>query len=146
MEDPITMRHLRAVTEPAQSLGQSPQISWRLLKKSPLRHHKAWEDLHNLIGGPQEIAIEATQSLGRSPQLNWRSPRNLLSHLGFQEPKSNKLNELSPPNLRGELKPMQWQEHKCSNPSISNSNKATNAYRGIREEEQRRRITKPYKI
>jgi hypothetical protein len=24
-------------------------------KKSPLRHHKAWEDLHNLIGGPQVI-------------------------------------------------------------------------------------------
>jgi hypothetical protein len=23
--------------------------------KSPLRHHKAWEDLHNLIGGPQVI-------------------------------------------------------------------------------------------
>ena len=29
------------------------------------------------------------------------------------------------------------QEHKCSNPSLSNSNKATNAYGGIREEEQR---------
>ena len=32
---------------------------------------------------------------------------------------------------------MQWQEHtKCSSPSLSNSNKATNAYGGIREEEQ----------
>jgi hypothetical protein len=49
-------------------------------KKSSLRHHKAWADLHNLIGGPQEIAMEAPQSLGRSPQLNWRSPRNPLSH------------------------------------------------------------------
>ena len=29
------------------------------------------------------------------------------------------------------------QEHKCSNPSLSNSNKATNSYGGIREEEQR---------
>jgi hypothetical protein len=48
-------------------------------KKSPLRHHKAWEDLHNLIGGPQEITTEAPQSLGRSPQLNWMSPRNPLS-------------------------------------------------------------------
>ena len=28
------------------------------------------------------------------------------------------------------------QEHKCSNPSLSNSNKATNAYGGIREEEE----------
>jgi hypothetical protein len=33
---------------------------------------------------------------------------------------------------------MQWQEHKCSNPSLSNYNKATNAYGGIREEEKRR--------
>jgi hypothetical protein len=49
-------------------------------KKLPLRHHKAWEDLHNLIGGPQEIATEAPQSLGRSPQLNWRSPSNPVSH------------------------------------------------------------------
>jgi hypothetical protein len=35
------------------------------------------------------------------------------------------------PNLQGELKPMhqmQWQEHrKCSNPSLPNSTKATNA-------------------
>ena len=29
------------------------------------------------------------------------------------------------------------QEHKCSNPPLSNSNKTTNAYGGIREEEQR---------
>jgi hypothetical protein len=49
-------------------------------KKLPLRHHKAWEDLHNLIGGPQEIDTEAPQSLERSPQLNWRSPRNPLIH------------------------------------------------------------------
>jgi hypothetical protein len=41
---------------------------------------------------------------------------------------------LSPPNLRGELKPMhqiQWQEHtKCSNPSLPNPTKATNAMEG----------------
>jgi hypothetical protein len=41
---------------------------------------------------------------------------------------------LSPPNLRGELKPMhqmQWQEHtKCSNHSLSNPTKATNAMEG----------------
>jgi hypothetical protein len=49
-------------------------------KKSPLRHHKAWEDLHKLIGDPQEIATKAPQSLGKSPQLNWRSPRYRLSH------------------------------------------------------------------
>jgi hypothetical protein len=50
------------------------------LQKLPLRHHKSWEDLHNLIGGPQEIVTEAPQRLGISPQLNWRSPRNPLSH------------------------------------------------------------------
>ena len=38
------------------------------------------------------------------------------------------------------------QEHKCSNPSLSNSNKATNAYGGIREEEQWRRNIKNSKI
>jgi hypothetical protein len=48
--------------------------------KSSLRHYKAWKDLHNLIGGLQEISIKAPQSLGRSPQLNWRSPKNPLSH------------------------------------------------------------------
>ena len=33
---------------------------------------------------------------------------------------------------------MQWEEHtKWSSPSLPNSNKATNAYGGIREEEQR---------
>jgi hypothetical protein len=36
------------------SLGQSPQLNWRLPR----------------------IATEAPQSLGRSPQLNWRSPSN----------------------------------------------------------------------
>jgi hypothetical protein len=49
-------------------------------KKSPLRHHKSWEELHNLIGGPQEITTKAPQSLRRSLQLNWRSPSKLLSH------------------------------------------------------------------
>jgi hypothetical protein len=59
-----------------------------------------------------------------------------------QRPKSNKLTIFTSTNLRGEHKPMQlmqWQEHtRWSNPSLSNSNKATNAYGGIREEEQRK--------
>ena len=38
---------------------------------------------------------------------------------------------------------MQWQEHKkCSSPSLPNSTKATKAYGGIREEEQKRKTTK----
>ena len=37
---------------------------------------------------------------------------------------------------------MQWQEHKkCSSPSLPNSTKATKAYGGIREEEQRGKHT-----
>jgi hypothetical protein len=93
MEDPTTMGHLRAVTESIQAWGNLHNLIGRS-QESPLRHLKAWEDLHNLIRGPQEIATEAPQSLGRSLQLNWRSPSNPLSHLGFQEPKSKKLNGL----------------------------------------------------
>ena len=38
---------------------------------------------------------------------------------------------------------MQWQAHKkCSSPSLPNSTKATKAYGGIREEEQKRKSTK----
>jgi hypothetical protein len=40
------------------SLGQSPQLNWRLPR----------------------ITTEAPQCLGRYAQLNWRSPRNPLSH------------------------------------------------------------------
>jgi hypothetical protein len=113
-----TIGHLRVVTEPVQSSGNLHNLIGGS-QESPLRHHKAWEVLHNLIGVPQVIATKAPQSLGRYSQLNWRSSSNPLNRLGFQEPKSKKLNELSPPNLRGELKamqPIQWQEHKCSNP------------------------------
>jgi hypothetical protein len=49
-------------------LGAISTTQLEALKKSSLRHHKAWEDLHNLIGGPQEITTEASQNLGRSPQ------------------------------------------------------------------------------
>jgi hypothetical protein len=61
-------------------LGAISTTQLEASKKSPLRHHKAWEVLHNLIGGSQEITTEAPQSLGRSSQVNWRSPRNPLSH------------------------------------------------------------------
>jgi hypothetical protein len=61
-------------------------------------------------------------------------PQRPLSRLGFQEPKSNKLTTSTYPNLQGELKmmhQMQWQKHtKCSNPSLPNPTKATNAMEG----------------
>jgi hypothetical protein len=94
------------------SLGQSPQLNWRLPRiatKAPQR----LGILHNLIRGPKNM------------------PQRPLSRLGFQEPKSNKLTNFHLPNLWGELKQMyqmQWQEQtKCSNPSLPNPTKATNA-------------------
>jgi hypothetical protein len=54
------------------SLGQSPQLNWRLPRiaaKAPQR----LVNLHNLIGDPKYM------------------PQRPLSRLGFQEPKSNKL-------------------------------------------------------
>jgi hypothetical protein len=57
-------------------IGAISPIQLEAPKKSPLRHRKAWEDLYKLIGGAQEIAMEAQQNLGRSPRLNWRFPRN----------------------------------------------------------------------
>ena len=50
MEDLIHYGNLRVVTEPAQSLGQSPQLNWRL----PRNRHKGLTKLEE------------------SPQLNWR--------------------------------------------------------------------------
>jgi hypothetical protein len=41
------------------NLGAISTTQLEAPKKSPLRHHKAWEDLQNLIGDPQEIAMEA---------------------------------------------------------------------------------------
>jgi hypothetical protein len=74
------VKELEGDHQTCTNLGEISTTQLEAPKKSPLRHHKAWEDLYNLIGGPQEIATEAPQSLGRSPQLNWRSPSYPLSH------------------------------------------------------------------
>ena len=67
-----------------------------------------------------------------------------------QRPKSNKFTNFQLPRIFVESTnrcTMQWQEHtKCSSSSLSNSNTATNANGGIREEEQGRRNTKNSKI
>ena len=64
-------------------------------------------------------------------------------------PKSNKLLNVNPTNLRGESKPMQlmqWQEHtKWSNPSLQNPTKATNVMEGFKRKNKRRN-TKNSKI
>ena len=112
-----TMGPLRVVTEPVQ----------------------AWGNLHNLIGGSQVIATNGLK-LGEISTTQLETPSNPPSRLGFQEPKrnklrvqaseSNKLLTFTQPNLRRELKPMhqmQWQEHKCSGPSLPNPTTTTNA-------------------
>ena len=112
-----TMGPLRAVTEPVQ----------------------AWGNLHNLIGGSQVITTKGL-NLGAISTTPLETPSNPPSRLGFQEPKGNKLRVQAPesnklltftqPNLRRELKPMQqmqWQEHKCSSPSLPNPTTTTNA-------------------
>ena len=61
--------------------------------------------------------------------------------LGSKDPRVTSSQAFTTANPRGEhkpMQPMQWQEHtKWSSPSLPNSNKATNAYGGIRDEEQR---------
>ena len=112
-----TMGPSRAVTEPVQ----------------------AWGNLHNLIGGSQVIATKGLK-LEAISTTQLETPSNPPSRLGFQEPKRNKLRVQAPesnklltftrPNLRRELKPMhqmQWQEHKCSSPSLPNPTTTTNA-------------------
>ena len=88
MEDSIHYGTLRVVTEPVQSLGQTPQLNWRL-PRTPLSHKasQSLRYLHNLIGSPKNTT---------KPQ----------SRLGFQEPKSNKLLTFTSTNLCGKLKPM----------------------------------------
>ena len=104
-----------------QSRGTHPQLNWRL-SRSP-------------------------QSWGTHPQLNWRLPRTPQPSR-VKDPRVTSPQTFTSMNPRGESKPMQPMQmarDKCSNPSLSNSNKATNAYGGIREEEQRRN-TKNSKI
>ena len=84
---------------------------------------------HNGIGGSRTATSDHTRV-----STTTRASR-------VQRPKSNKLTNFQLSRILVESTnrcTKQWQEHKCSNPSLSNSNKATNAYGGIREEEQRR--------
>jgi hypothetical protein len=46
---------LEGVHRTRTKLGAISTTQLEAPKKSPLRHHKAWEYLHNLIGGPQVI-------------------------------------------------------------------------------------------
>ena len=84
---------------------------------------------HNGIGGSRTATSDHTRV-----STTTRASR-------VQRPKSNKLTNFQLPRILVESTnrcTMQWQEHtKCSSPSLSNSNTATNANGGIRVEEQR---------
>src|SRR3954463_10236674 len=104
-----------------------------------------------LVGGNRNLS----QGWGTYPQLNWSLPTNSTKATKpsrvprtqeGQAPKSH-TNQI----LRGELKPMHQMQmartpQRYSNPFLPNSTKATNAYGGIREEEQWRKSTKDSKI
>ena len=71
-------------------------------------------------------------------------------HLGSNDPRITSSQTFTSTNPRGESKPMHQnamaRTQEVLKFSLSNSNKATNAYGGIREEEQWRRNTKNSKI
>ena len=114
-----------------------PILRWTLPKSSvhlPLLI-SFWTEIESL-----------TTILRHNPQKDWELPSDHKRSQPpqrasrVQRPKSNKLTNF---HFHESSWRAHWctkckrQEHKCSNPPLSNSNKATNAYGGIREEEQR---------
>src|SRR3954463_13883997 len=114
-----------------------------------------------LVGGNRNLS----QGWGTTPQLNWRLPTNATKglnkcHQGYNATQATKPSRVprtqegqapmsnSNQILRGELKPMQQMKmartpQRCSNPSLSSSNKATKAIGGTREEESKRDKNSP---
>ena len=99
-----------------------------------------------------------SQGWGTTPQLNWRLPTNATKcHNATKATKPSRVSRtqegqapMSNSNqiLRGELKPMHEMQmartpQRCSNPSLSSSNKATKAIGGTREEESKRDTKSP---
>ena len=124
-----------------QSWGTHPQLNWRLpTTPQPYRVKDP------RVTSPQTFT--STKPCGESlPMQQMQMARaQVLKSFTLKFQQSNKClwgNKRGRTNLCNQCK---CQEHKCSNPSLSNSNKETNAYGGIREEEQRRRNTKNSKI
>src|SRR3954464_5766561 len=114
-----------------------------------------------LVGGNRNLS----QGWGTSPQLNWRLPTNATKglnkcHQGHNATKATKPSRVprtqegqdpmsnSNQILRGELKPMHQMQmartpQRCSNPSLSSSNKDTKTIGGTREEESKRDTKSP---
>ena len=84
---------------------------------------------HNGIGGSRTATSDHTRVQPPRGRLGSKDPRVTSSQaFNFHESSWRAQTDAT----------MQWQEHtKCSSSSLSNSNKATDAYGGIREEEQR---------
>ena len=114
-----------------------------------------------LVGGNRNLL----QGWGTSPQLNWRLPTNATKglnkcHQGHNATKATKPSRVprtqegqapmshSNQILRGEHKPMHLMQmartpQRCSNPSLSSSNKATKAIGGTIEEESKSETKSP---
>ena len=86
------------------------------------RHNPQW------IGGSRTASSDHTRVQPPQRRLGSKDPRVTSSHTFNFHESSWRAHRCTK---------CKRQEHKCSNPSLSNSNKATNAYGGIREEEQR---------
>ena len=82
-------------------------------------HHNLGAHIHNSIGGSQE---HTTPSRVKDPRVT--SSQTLLQRILVE--RANRCNQCK------------WQEHKCSNPSLSNSTQSNKCLWGTREEEQRR--------
>ena len=121
----------------SHSNGIDPHFHYRCTCRwQSLTSHKVGELLHNLIGGSQQTPPTPQCHQGHKPS---RVPRTQEG----QAPMSNS-NQI----LRGELKRMHQMQmtrtpQRCSNPSLSSSNKATKAIGGTKEEESRRDTKSP---
>ena len=84
--------------------------------------------IHNMIGGSRTALQVTTKVKPPHGRLGSKDPRVTSSQTFNFHESSWRAHRCTK---------CKRQEHKCSSPPLSNSNKATNAYGGIREEEQR---------
>src|SRR4051812_11509901 len=112
----------RRQPEPLTRLGHNSTLNWRLPTNGTKGLNKCQQG-HNATKATKPSRVPRTQE-GQAPMSN-----------------SNQI-------LRGELKSMHQMQmartpQRCSNPSLSNSNKATKAIGGTREEESKRDTKSP---
>ena len=143
-------------SSPYSPMNLTPRVRFTFHYRNPSRRIRSlYNDLgahtHNPIGGSQTMPELSQLEVFATPpnRLGYTMHPKDTSSWEHNAPKSNKLTTFTSTNPCGEHKPMhqmQWKEHKCSNPSLSNFNKVTNAYGGIRDEEQGRTQQMNHKI